>query len=66
MRSELIVTMRDARAAKCCASGTLRFLRRHGLDYRRFFREGLPACEIEATGDAMALRVTEVARGRQQ
>ncbi|MCP3868316.1 MAG: hypothetical protein GY703_09530 [Gammaproteobacteria bacterium] len=64
--SDFIVTMRDARSLRYCASGTLRFLKRYNLDYRRFFKHGLPAYQLESTGDAMALRVVEVARGRQQ
>ncbi|WP_207950788.1 hypothetical protein [Marinobacter sp. JSM 1782161] len=64
--SELTVTMRDIRAAKMCSRGTRAFFRRHDMDWDKFLREGLPASEFERTGDAMALQVVEVARGRQQ
>jgi hypothetical protein len=38
------------------------FFARHGLDWPRFRAEGLPAEQIEATGDAMAARAAELAR----
>lgn len=57
-----MVTMRHVRQVRGCAMGTLAFLRRHGLDYRRFFREGLPVEQLEAIDDAMARRVAEAAR----
>lgn len=40
------------------------FFARHGLDWRRFVLEGLPAEDIEATGDAMAIALAAVARAR--
>lgn len=61
----VIVTMRDIRAARMCSSGTRAFFKRHGLDWWKFLRDGLPADQLEATGDAMALKVVEIARGRQ-
>lgn len=64
MTTQVIVTMQHVRQAKLCSHGTRQFFRRHGLDYQKFLSEGLPAETIEATGDAMALQVVEVARGR--
>lgn len=64
--TDAIVRQRDMRALKYCAWGVRAFFRRHGLDYRAFLRDGIPALELAATGDAMALAVVEVARGRQQ
>lgn len=64
MSEPLIITMRDVRAAHQCSRGARAFFERHGLDWQRFLSEGLPAEDIEATGDAMALRVVEIARGR--
>lgn len=63
---EVIVTMRDIRAAKMCSKGARTFFERHGLDWGRFLKEGIPASELEKTQDAMALQVVEVANGRQQ
>ena len=63
---ELVVTMRDVRAARMCSKGAREFFSRHNMDWNKFLREGLPASEFERTGDAMALQVVEVARGRKQ
>lgn len=57
----VIVTMRHVRAAKMCARGARGWFARHGLDYGRFLREGLPADQLLATGCALAKRVVEVA-----
>jgi hypothetical protein len=57
--------MRHVRQAKLCSKGARTFFKRHGLDWATFVRVGLPADTIAATGDAMALRVVEVARGQQ-
>lgn len=63
--TNVIVTMKHVRQAKMCSRGARAFFQRHDLDWRMFLREGLPAETVEKTGDAMALRVVEVARGRQ-
>lgn len=60
-----VVTMRDVRAAHFCSSGARAFCARHGLDWATFRKEGLPADVVLATGDALALKVVEVARGQQ-
>lgn len=60
----MIIKMQDVRRAKMCSRGAREFFRRHDLDWAMFLKEGLPAEVIEATGDAMALKVVEVARGR--
>lgn len=62
----VIVTMRDVRAVRMCSGGAREFFKRHNLDWNTFLKEGLPAEVIEATGDAMALQVVEVARGRRK
>lgn len=62
---DLIITMRHVRAAKMCSRGGRAFAQRHGLDWDRFLRDGIPASELAATGDAMALKLLEVARGQQ-
>ena len=64
MSGPVIVTMRDVRAAGMCSRGPRAFFKRHGLDWNRFLEEGIPAEELEATGDALAMQVVEVARGR--
>lgn len=62
----ILVTMADVRAAKMCSRGARAFFQRHNLDWQTFIKVGLPIEVIEATGDAMALQVCEVARGRRQ
>jgi hypothetical protein len=53
-----------------CSRGARHFFERHGLDWPKFLREGIDADELAATGDAMAIRVAEIAEqeadGRQQ
>ena len=61
----LIVTIKDMRALKYCAAGSRQFAARHGLDWSRFLREGLPASEFEKIPDAMAHRVVEQAKRRE-
>lgn len=63
---ELIVTVRDMRAARMCAGGAREFFARHELDWAGFLRDGISAARLIETGDAMAQQVVEVARGRQQ
>lgn len=63
------VTMRHIREAKLCAGGARAFFARYRLDWGRFLREGIPADELEATGDALTAGVVaaareEAARGR--
>ena len=64
MSGPVIVQMKHIRAAKMCRRGTKAFFDRHGLDYQAFLERGIEADKLEATGDAMALQVVEVARGR--
>jgi hypothetical protein len=62
----MTVTMQDVRAAKMCARGARAFLLSHGVEWSDFLKNGVSADLLIRTGDAMAMRVVEVARGRQQ
>lgn len=62
----VIVTMKDIRACRMCSGGTRAFFTKHGMDWNLFLKEGLPEEQFIATGDAMAMQVVEVARGRQK
>ncbi|MCR6497102.1 hypothetical protein LJB71_14800 [Thermomonas sp. S9] len=62
MSQDVTVTIAHVRAAGMCVHGARTWFARHGLDFRAFLREGIPAQVMLATGDAMALRVVEVAR----
>lgn len=57
--------MRDVRAARFCCRGARAFCKRYGLDWSAFLKDGLPAEKLLATGDALAIKVVEVARGKQ-
>jgi hypothetical protein len=48
-----------------CSIGARAFFIRHGLDWSEFLKSGIQADKVIATGDAMALRVVEVASGKQ-
>lgn len=54
--------MAHVRAARLCARGARALARRYGLDWSAFLRHGIPASELEATGDALAQRVAALAR----
>lgn len=62
--SDLIVKMEHVRAARLCSAGARTWLAHHGIALERFLREGVPAEELEATGDAFALYVVALARSR--
>lgn len=62
---DVLVRMEHIRAARMCSRGTRAFFERHGLDWNAFLHEGIPGSKLEATGDAMAKTVVEVARGQQ-
>jgi hypothetical protein len=52
-----LVLHRHLRELGYCNRGARAFFARHGLDWGAFLRRGLPAQTLEATGDAMALKV---------
>lgn len=67
--SGLIVTVEHMRTVPglgptpgYCVKSSRAWFRRHGLDWRRFVREGIDAEQLLATGDALAARVVEHAR----
>lgn len=60
------ITMADIRAAKMCSKGARKFFARHDWDWSDFLRNGIDADVVQATGDAMAMTVLEVARERRK
>ena len=59
--------MSDIRKANMCSKGTRAFFLARGWDFQEFLKNGLDEEFFIKTGDAMALRVVEVARnGRKQ
>jgi hypothetical protein len=61
---DIIITMPDIRAARMCSGGSREFFHLHNLDWQDFLQHGIPASKLLATGDSMAVRLVEVARGR--
>jgi hypothetical protein len=55
--SGLIIRVEHMRAAGYCAKGAREFAQRHGFDWIAFVKEGVPAEQLIATGDAMAAEV---------
>ena len=47
-----------------CAKGARRWCARIGIDWAAFVRDGIDAEVLEATGDAMALKLVEYVRGQ--
>lgn len=62
--TEVRVRIEHIRAARLCSDGLRVWLKHHGFDLGRFLREGIPAAELEATGDGFALHVAAIARAR--
>lgn len=58
------VTLKDVRAASMCSRGAREFFKRHSLDWSAFIKDGIDAEQLMSTGDAMAIKVVEVARAR--
>jgi hypothetical protein len=56
------IYMRHVREVFMCSRGARQFFDRHELNWTDFLRNGIDAEIIEATGDAMALKVVEVAK----
>lgn len=54
--------MRHVREAGYCARGAREFFARRGWDYPAFLADGIDCDILESTGDALALRVAELAR----
>lgn len=58
----IMVHMRHVRAAKLCSKGARAWFEQYGLSWNEFLSNGMSADDLEATGDALALRVTAIAR----
>lgn len=59
---ELRAFARHARAAGFCARGGLKVLKRYGIKPATAAAEGVPLSVLEATDDALALRVVQIVR----
>ena len=59
------VTIGDVRAAGHCVRGAKDWFGRHGLDFRAFLRDGIEEDEFLTKGDALARRIVDMKRARQ-
>lgn len=64
MSDEVVVKLKHLRPAGFCVEGAIAFTKRYGIDWNLFKRQGLPASRLEATGNALARKLVEVARGK--
>lgn len=60
--SGITIYMRHVRAASYCSRGMREWFALHGFDVSDFLKNGIAVEKFEATGDAMALRVADIAR----
>jgi hypothetical protein len=61
---DLTITMTDVARAGYCARGARRWFEQHGIDFRSFLKDGIPASELLEKGDGLAVRVVAKARER--
>lgn len=54
----------DEMQPRYCANGSRRWFARMGLDWAAFVRDGIESDVLEATGDAMALKLVEAVKVR--
>jgi len=60
---DLIITTEHLRNIDgYCVAGAKAFGELYGMDFKRFVREGIPASELIKTGDALALKMVELAQ----
>lgn len=53
------ITVNDMGSLGYCVRGSRAFAERHGLDFRKFIRDGIDAEELLDTGDGMAIALVE-------
>lgn len=61
---EVYLSLLDCRKLKYCIPGVRRFCIRHGLSFHKLLHGKMLIKEFEDTGDAMALKVVELAKER--
>lgn len=60
----VIVTVQDMMTIDYCARGSKAFAKKHGLDMRSFLENGIPANDLIALDDAMAMEAVKAAAKR--
>ena len=66
MIDDPIVRIQHVRAARLCTRGARQWFQSRNLDFSSFLKDGMPASELEALGDALADRVVLQARADAQ
>jgi len=66
VEEDIIVTMKDVRAAKLCSGGSRKFCERNGIDWNDFLENGIRASELLKIDSAIMVDLVEVARGRRK
>lgn len=61
-QSDPLVKIEHLRSANLCVHGARTWFATHGLSFREFLQHGIPASRIEATGDALGIKVATCAR----
>lgn len=59
MTDNLIIRIDDIRKAGHCVTGAKAWFDRHGLDFRDFLKNGIPAAEFIEKGDALSKRIVD-------
>lgn len=59
---QIMVRIEHVVQAGMCVRGAKVWGQRHGLDFRKFLAEGYPVETIEATKDALGMKVAAAAR----
>lgn len=59
MTDNPIIRIDDIRKAGHCVTGAREWFERHGLDFRAFLKDGIPADEFIEKGDALSKRIVE-------
>lgn len=59
---EVRVNIGHIRASKFCMRGARAWFEHYGISWSDFLKDGIAAEQLEATGDALAYRVTSLAR----
>lgn len=62
MGDDVVVRVEHLRKARMCSRGARAWAQRYGIDYVKFLHDGVPASELEATGDALGMKLAAVAR----
>ena len=62
--SDPVILAQDIRATRGCMRGARQHAADIGLDWNRILEGGYRASEFRATGDALAIRVAEIAEER--